>query len=71
MFYIALILWVVFAAGRLYFVPVGGLRKQDIFKDLAHIYVGCLFGAGFYNLTYLWLALGITAVEVIAAVVRK
>ncbi len=67
------ILWVGFAVSR-FIVPVEGkLVKKDVFKDMAHLYVGFLFGAASYaGLWELWAMGGsITAVEVAAFVLRK
>lgn len=69
-----------FAVAR-FLVPVHGLNKGDIFKDLAHVYVGGLLGAAIVLLAILlghlcatkkttwiaWaLAIGLTIVEVVA-----
>ena len=58
-----------FAALRL-LLPSHGLSPQDTFKDLAHVYVGGLFGAAIgTRRKSLWaMALGLTAVEVVAAI---
>lgn len=61
--------------GVLRFVlPVSGtVNKADIYKDLAHLYVGGLFGAWLAagDTAYLLLALGLTVLEVVAFIVRR
>lgn len=69
-------------------VPVSGkLNKRDVYKNLAHIWVGILLGiaiastgvafnaAGWptfdFNGWYWGLAIGLTAVEVVAFIVRR
>lgn len=53
-------------------VPVEGkINKQDIFKDLAHIWVGLLIGVAFFKPEVWFLAGGITALEVVAFFVRR
>jgi hypothetical protein len=67
-------------------LPMEGVDNRDIFKDLAHLYVGGLFGAaiitGYAKDSYLFnrlhvrrnlwlLAIGMTVLEVVAAIVRK
>jgi hypothetical protein len=62
--------------GVLRFVlPVEGrIEQADIFKDLAHVFVGFAFGYAGYarNRKELWsIAIGLTILEVVAFVVRK
>ena len=53
-------------------VPVSGkINRNDIYKDLAHIWVGILIGAAVYEPGFWWLAGGITALEVAAFLLRK
>lgn len=56
-------------------LPVEGkINKKDIFKNLAHLWVGGLFGAAIALQTTweLWvLAIGLTVLEVVAFLVRK
>lgn len=63
-----------FATTRV-FTPAQGLdlTGPTIFKDIAHVFVGGLFGAAIYAKRdwLLWsLAVGLTAVEVAAAVLK-
>ena len=77
MYYILVIVTIIFAIAR-FIVPVEGrIDHADIFKDLAHLYVGFLFGwaaATTYEMKF-WkrwgLAIGLTAIEVIAFFIRK
>lgn len=64
------------AVGVLRFiVPVtGGINHDDIFKDLAHIFVGILIGmaCGVKKISpFGWMALGMTILEVVAFILRK
>ncbi len=56
-------------------LPVEGkVNKKDIFKDLAHIWVGFLIGMGVGTQSwcpYGCMAATITALEVVAFIVRK
>jgi len=55
-------------------VPLRGLDFRDTFKDLAHLFVGGVFGAAFafWSAWEWWaIAVGLTLVEVVAAVVRR
>lgn len=56
-------------------LPVEGrIEHADIFKDLAHVFVGGLFGAAIAknNDRCLWIvAVGLTVLEVVAFIVRK
>ena len=72
-----------------FIVPISGLDAEDIYKDMAHLWVGFLFGAAVYcpwklrnsydcynsdgdEKVFLWVfALGLTAIEVIAFLVRS
>lgn len=70
------------AIGR-FIVPVQGLNGQDVFKDVAHLTVGVLFGVGGKILADDYvaterlkpnlpgvLALALTAVELVAFITR-
>lgn len=64
------------AVGGLRFVlPVsGGVNKADIYKDMAHLWVGGLIGAaiGFGSWwPFGWMAVGLTVLEVAAFVIRR
>jgi uncharacterized membrane protein YedE/YeeE len=66
MFYITIILTFIFAILRFSLPSTGQIHHEDIFKDLAHIFTGFLFGLGFkYNYGYI-LGIIITIIEVIA-----
>ncbi len=60
-------------------IPAPGIRTDDIFKDLAHIFVGGLFGAAFTSHAckgehtgYLYaMAVGLTSIEVLAFIISK
>lgn len=58
-----------------FIVPVeGAIAKEDVFKDLAHIFVGFAFGYAAYAKTRweLWaIPVILTIAEVVAFVVRK
>lgn len=51
-----------------FFLPSNGFQKEDIFKDIAHLYVGGMYGAWMATgeRHYRNLALVLTAVETIA-----
>ncbi len=53
-------------------LPSHGLNSQDIFKDLAHLFVGGMFGAFIASgkREYLLIGAALTAVEVVAAVCK-
>lgn len=84
MYYFLLFISALFAVAR-FVVPVEGrIEPADIFKDVAHIWVGVLFGvAGAISMLrrnsewkdykYNWwvLPIGLTIIEVIAFFVRK
>lgn len=57
----------VFGVARLT-LPAHGLQKRDVFKDLAHLWVGGLFGAAIASGQSLlwWAAGGLTVLEVVA-----
>ena len=66
-----LIVTVIFGFLR-FIVPVEGkINKKDVFKDLAHIWVGVLIGLAFVDERYGVLALAITVLEVLAFQVRR
>lgn len=54
-------------------MPAHGIQSQDIFKDIAHLYVGGLFGAWFATKKkcYRDVALALTALEVIAFLIKS
>lgn len=55
-------------------LPVNGLQPKDTFKDLAHVFVGGVFGAAlaFWSFWDWWaIAIGLTLAEIVAAVVRR
>lgn len=58
-----------------FLVPVeGAIAAEDIFKDMAHLVVGFMFGYAAYarNRKELWaIAVSLTMVEVAAFVLRK
>lgn len=61
-----------FAVARIA-LPSHGLHPEDTFKDLAHLFVGGLFGAaiviGWTNgQVYWWTAIGLTGVETLVAI---
>ena len=85
-FIVAILGTISFGAGRI-LLPSHGLHGADVFKDLAHVFVGVLFGAAIVATIrcpvqhgrphvcpeiWLWcLALGLTAVEVFAAIFKQ
>ncbi len=77
MFYFLLGISAIFAVAR-FLVPVEGLSQADIFKDLAHLWVGFLFGAAWFKksdddeekILYWILPVTLTVIEVIAFFVR-
>lgn len=62
---------VIFATLRLT-LPVSGLNSADIFKDLAHVWVGIVIGlaCGLRSWSFGTMAIGLTVLEVIAALTR-
>lgn len=72
--FIVVVITLGFAVSR-FLVPVSGtVEKKDIYKDLAHVFVGGLFGAAIYAWSdwSLWfLAIGLTVVELVAFFVRR
>jgi hypothetical protein len=84
MYWFLFLVSLVFAVLR-FIVPVSGkINKQDVYKDLAHLWVGFLLGFCFYDFTMRyaleedlfnwqlwWLPLALTAVEVVAFLFRK
>jgi hypothetical protein len=55
-------------------LPVTGqINKQDIYKDLAHLFVGGVFGSAIETKDrWLWIIAGsLTVLEVIAFIIRK
>lgn len=53
MTWILLIVCTGFAIVRFY-VPVHGINNADVFKDMAHLFVGGLFGAAIYATVAAW-----------------
>lgn len=64
-FFVLAAVTVIFGVLR-FTIPAPGLRPDDIFKDLAHLFVGFLFGVGTRSSKAFRLALGLTAVEILA-----
>ena len=69
--WIILAVAIAFGVAR-FIVPVEGIAKEDIFKDMAHLVVGGMFGYAVGKKRWeLWaIAVGLTLVEVIAFIVR-
>jgi len=44
----------------------GQIHNDDIFKDMAHVFVGGLLGVGFTNKYYRFLGISLTLLEVVA-----
>lgn len=67
-----------FAISR-FFVPVHGLSREDVYKDMAHVFIGILLGVYVRGRKDLeghsdycgWLATGLIVVEVVAAIIRR
>ena len=53
MYYLTLIIAIGFGVARLIMPVVSQVHREDIFKDLAHLFTGALYGAGFVSF-YLW-----------------
>ena len=53
-------------------LPTEGFRPSDVFKDLAHVFVGGLFGAALATRRRdLWgMAIGLTILEVVVAMIK-
>lgn len=66
-----LLVSVIFVALRFILPFESKVVKKDIFKDMAHIWVGVLIGMAFYDSSYWFVAIGITAFEVIAFFYHK
>lgn len=47
------------------------VHHDDIFKDMAHLWVGFLLGTGIYKRPYLYLGIAATVAEVIAFFFHK
>lgn len=73
LFLVMLAIAVVFGILRFVLPVEGVVNKRDVFKDLAHIFVGVLFGLAmaFNELAWWLLPIALTALEVVAFVVRK
>lgn len=71
--YILLIITVLFGISRFTLPVHGQIVQEDIFKDLAHVFVGFLFGYAVCskNWKYWSLAIGLTVLEVVAFLVRR
>lgn len=54
-------------------LPVRGLDRRDVFKDLAHLWVGGLYGAALADWSWFLaaLAVGLTVWEVVMFKLRK
>ena len=73
MIYVLLLITIGFGIAR-FIVPVEGkINKRDIFKDMAHLFVGFVFGYAANGSDWEpWaLAVGLTVLEVVAFLVRK
>lgn len=79
MFIFLLLVSLAFGIAR-FIVPVEGkINKKDIFKDMAHLWVGFLFGAAAFSIhASVWeapawwaLPIGLTVLEVAAFFIRK
>ena len=71
MVYSVVALAVVFGVLRFVLPVSGGVNKADIYKDLAHVFVGFAFGVGTGNSVAMVVAVALTILEVIAFFVRK
>lgn len=70
--YIAILAAVALGGYRLTLDPTGPLQTQDIFKDVAHLFVGGCIGAGLKgSKAGWWLAGLLTALETAAFLVGK
>lgn len=70
-FAVLIVVSVVFGVAR-FVVPVSGaINRADIYKDLAHIWVGILIGVAIERPELWWLPAGLTVLEVVAFVVRR
>lgn len=61
-----IIISIVFVVFRFTLPFEGVINKADIFKDMAHLWVGFTFGLGTTNRKYLYLGVLLTILEVIA-----
>lgn len=87
MYWIALLLAFGFGIARLTMPVVSEVHREDIFKDMAHLFVGGLFGAAVFatglrrrfNVStvstakkrFWYLAIGMTVLEVVAFIIHK
>jgi hypothetical protein len=73
MFWLFVILTIVFGVLRFTLPVTGEINKKDIFKNLAHVFVGMLIGLaiGAQSWDYGTLAILITVLEVVAFITRK
>lgn len=64
---------IVFGVLRFVLPVEGKINKADIYKDLAHLFVGGVFGAGLGTgeAGYFWIAGVLSVLEVVAFNVRK
>lgn len=69
---VLVVISVAFGVAR-FVVPVTGrVNKADIFKDLAHIWVGLLLGVAIVMGDWWWsLPVGLTVLEVVAFAARR
>jgi hypothetical protein len=70
---IILVISSLFIAIARFIVPVNGLNQQDIYKDFAHLFVGCLFGIALIskNKLYYLLFAFLVFIELFASFTRK
>ena len=73
MFWIFTAITIVFGVLRFTLPVTGEINKKDIFKDLAHVFVGTIIGLaiGAQSWDYGTLAILITVLEIVAFITRK
>lgn len=55
-----------------FIVPVSGkVNKADVYKDMAHIWVGVLIGIAVMDRSLWYLPVALTLLEIVAFVARK
>ena len=72
--YVALVVACVMLGALRLALPSNGINPSDVFKDLAHLFVGGLFGAAINAKTdwRLWIAaVGMVALEIVAFVTKQ
>ena len=68
---ILVVVSIAFGVAR-FIVPVSGkINKGDIYKDLAHIWVGVLIGVAVMCPSLWWLPAAMTLLEVVAFIARR